>query len=76
LKPRAPSLKVYGYTDQTCYKPGDTRTLKFYVYNNGNEDLILKNVTIIYPWYNSMGLWGGNETIIPSTSTVIATGGN
>lgn len=70
------SLQVYGYTDQTYYKPGDTGTLKFWVYNSGTEDLILKNVTIYYPWYNSVGLWGGNETITPSTSTVIAAGGN
>lgn len=70
------SLAVYGYTDQTYYKPGDTGTLKFWVYNSGTDDLILKNVTLYYPWYNSQGLWGGNETITPSTSTVIAAGGN
>jgi hypothetical protein len=46
------------------------------VYNDGNEDLILKNVTIYYPWYNPVGLWEGNVTITPSTSTVIAAGGN
>lgn len=46
------------------------------MYNDGNEDLILKNVTIYYPWYNPVGLWEGNVTITPSTSTVIAAGGN
>jgi uncharacterized membrane protein len=70
------SLSVYGYTDQAFYRPGDTGTLKFWIYNDGTEDLILKNLTIYYPWYNPAGLWGGNETIIPSTSTVIPAGGN
>jgi len=70
------SLTVYGYTDQTFYKPGDTGILKFWIYNGGTEDLILKNLTILYPWYNPVGLWGGNNTIIPSTATVIAAGRN
>jgi hypothetical protein len=70
------SLTVYGYTDQTFYKPGDTGTLKFWIYNDGTEDLILKNLTIYYPWYNPAALWGGNETIIPSSATVIPAGGN
>ena len=70
------SLTVYGYVDQTFYKPGGTGTLKFWIYNDGTEDLILKNLTILYPWYNPVGLWGGNDTIIPSTATVIPPGGN
>jgi hypothetical protein len=70
------SLTVYGYTDQAFYRPGDTGTLKFWIYNDGTEDLILKNLTIFYPWYNPVGLWGGNDTIIPSTATVIPAGGN
>jgi uncharacterized membrane protein len=70
------SLTIYGYTDQTFYRPGDTGTLKFWIYNDGTEDLILKNLTIQYPWYSPVGLWGGNDTIIPSTATVIPPGGN
>jgi uncharacterized membrane protein len=70
------SVTVYGYTDKPYYKPGDTGTLKFWVYNRGTEDLILENITILYPWYNAVGLWGGNVTIVPSTSTVIKPGGN
>jgi len=72
----AASLQVYGYTDQVYYRPGDTGTLKFWIYNSGTVNLILDNVTIIYPWYNPVALWGGNDTIIPSTSVVIAPGGN
>lgn len=70
------SLSIYGYTDKSYYRPGDTGTLKFWVYNSGTDDLILKNVSIFYPWYNSVGLWEGNITITPSTDTVIVAGGN
>ena len=74
-KAQTPSLTVYGYTDQPYYKPGDTVTLKFWVYNDGSADLILYNVSIYYPWYNM--IWGGNMTVQPSSSTVIsANGGN
>lgn len=69
------SVTVYGYTDKPYYKPGDTGTLRFWVYNSGTEDLILKNISIYYPWYNAVGLWGGNVTIVPPTSTVISPGG-
>ena len=67
-------VTVYGYTDKPYYKPGDTGTLLFWVYNSGTEDLILKNITIYYPWYSAVGLWGGNVTIVAPTSTVIAPG--
>jgi hypothetical protein len=50
-------------------------TLKFWVYNGGPVDLILYNVSIYYPWYNT--IWDGNMTVQPSSSTVIsAHGGN
>jgi hypothetical protein len=70
------SLTVYAYTNKPSYGPGDTGTLQFWVYNSGTVDLILDNVTIYYPWYSLVGLWGGNVTIVPSTSTVIAPGGS
>jgi hypothetical protein len=41
--------------------PGDTGTLNFYVYNEGPDEIVLKNVSIRYPWYSP--IWGGNETI-------------
>ena len=55
------SLTIYGYTNKAQYKPGETGTLTFWIYNDGTDDLILKNVTIFYPWYSV--IWGGNETI-------------
>jgi hypothetical protein len=56
-----PSVVVNGYTDKPYYKPGETVTLKFWVYNEGPEDIVLKNITIEYPWHSV--LWGGNKTI-------------
>jgi hypothetical protein len=56
-----PTVNVYGYTDKTQYRPGETVTLKFFVYNWGPEDIVLKNVSIFFPWYSP--LWGGNATI-------------
>lgn len=61
LAQAAPLVEVYGYTDKSYYKPGETVTLKFWVCNWGPEDIVLKNVTIEYPWYSP--LWGGNKTI-------------
>ena len=68
------SFKIYGYTDKPQYKPGETGTLKIWVYNDGTEDLILKNMTLYYPWHNI--IWGGNETLVPTADTVIAPKGN
>lgn len=70
------SFSVYAYADKVSYKPGDSGTLQIWIYNSGDEDLILKNITIYYPWYNPAGLWAGNVTIVPPTSTVIAAKGN
>lgn len=57
----APTVSIYGYTDKTEYQPGSTGTLSFWVYNEGPDDIVLKNITIEYPWYGP--LWGGNKTI-------------
>jgi hypothetical protein len=76
LSNAAAALTVYGYTDQAFYKPGDSGTLYFWVYNSGTVPLILSNVSIYYPWYNAAGLWSGNATILPSAATVIPVGGN
>jgi uncharacterized membrane protein len=68
------SFSIYGYTDKPQYRPGEKGTLKIWVYNDGTEDLILKNMTLYYPWHNIV--WGGNETLVPSADTVIAPKGN
>lgn len=74
LAQAAPSVEVDGYTDKPYYKPGETVTLKFWVYNHGPEAIILKNITIEYPWYNV--LWGGNQTIKYQTTTALEEGQN
>jgi len=71
----AASVTVFGYTDRAYYKPGETGTINFWVYNSGTEDLILNNVSIYYPWDDD-GLWMTNQTITPESSTVITAGGN
>jgi hypothetical protein len=71
----APSVTILGYTDKPYYKPGETGTIKFWIYNDGTDDLILKNITIYYPW-DGNGLWGTNQTITPEVSTVITVLGN
>jgi hypothetical protein len=52
---------LYGYTDKTSYMPGDTVTVYFYIHNYGPDQIVLANVTVIYPWYNI--ILGGNQTI-------------
>ncbi|MEM3673779.1 MAG: hypothetical protein QW468_06145 [Candidatus Bathyarchaeia archaeon] len=61
LTKAAPSLDVYGYVDKVYYKPGESGTLKFWVYNSSPDGAILKNITIEYPWYSP--IWGGNQTV-------------
>jgi uncharacterized membrane protein len=70
----APSTAIYGYVDQTQYMPGDQGTLKIWIFNDGDADLILKSVTIEYPWHAAY-IWEGNETI-KNINTAILQGGN
>lgn len=71
----AASIAIYGYVDKTQYMPGDTGTLKIWIVNDGTEDIILKSVTIEYPW-NAFYIWEGNETIKEFTNPAILKGGN
>jgi uncharacterized membrane protein len=70
----AASIEIYGYNDKTQYMSGGEGTFKFWIYNDGTEDIILKNITIEYPWH-SLYVWEGNETII-DINTAILVGGN
>ncbi len=65
-------FSIYGYTDKTYYKRGEAGTLKFWIYNDGDQDLILKNITIQYPWYSP--IWGGNETMKSLDQTITVNG--
>jgi len=71
----AASIEIYGYVDKTQYMPGDKGTLKIWIVNDGTEDIILKSVTIEYPW-NKFYIWEGNETIKEFTNPAILKGGN
>ncbi|MEM0007771.1 MAG: hypothetical protein QXR89_05865 [Candidatus Bathyarchaeia archaeon] len=55
------NVEVYGYTDKLQYMPGETITLKLWVYNKGPDEIVLKNVTVYLPWYSLV--WGGNYTV-------------
>ena len=68
------SITIYGYVDKTQYMPGDKGTLKIWIVNDGTEDIILKSVTIEYPW-NAFYIWEGNETI-EDINAAILKGGN
>jgi hypothetical protein len=70
----AASLHIYGYTDAQQYTLGEKGTLKFWIYNDGTEDFILKNVTIEYPWHYYY-IWEGNETI-KDINIAVLVGGN
>jgi len=73
-KAQYPNAHIYAYTDKPYYNVGDTVTLKFWIMNTGTEDLILDNVSLTYPWYDSHVNFG-NATIAPA-NIVIHQGGN
>jgi len=68
------SISIYGYLDKTQYMPGEKGTLKIWVYNDGTEDIILKTITIKYPWH-FLYIWEGNETI-RDINVAVSKGGN
>jgi hypothetical protein len=70
----AAHVEIYGYVDKTQYMPGDKGTLNIWIVNDGTEDVILKSVTIKYPW-NAFYIWEGNETI-KGINAAILQGGN
>ncbi|MBS7616789.1 hypothetical protein KEJ45_06295 [Candidatus Bathyarchaeota archaeon] len=59
------TVNIYAWTDKTNYAPGEKGTLTIVIRNDRtDEDLILYNITIIYPWFAYTGdKWEGNDTI-------------
>jgi len=57
----APQAEIYGYVDKTQYLSGEEGKLKIWIVNEGDEDLILQNITVTYPW-NSYLPWEGNDS--------------
>jgi hypothetical protein len=67
-------IQLFGYSDEPQYKAGERGTLKIWLYNDGADDVVLKNVTVEYPWHGYF-IWEGNETI-RDINTAIAVKGN
>jgi len=67
------TVNIYAYTDKNSYNPGDKGTLKIVVRNDRtDQDLIIKNITVFYPWFAYTGdQWEGNDTITEETPPVI-----
>lgn len=70
----AATFEIYGYTDKIQYMPGESGKLNIWIYNDGTDDLILKSITIEYPWHSDY-IWEGNDTI-KDIDTVVAKGAN
>ena len=58
----APKAETYGYVDKAQYLSGEEGKLKIWIVNEGDDDLILQNITITYPW-NSYLPWEGNDSL-------------
>jgi hypothetical protein len=59
-----PTIEIWAYTDRAHYRHGDTGTLYITVRNKGPGDIILKNITVEFPWYGWYHEeWQGNATI-------------
>ena len=71
------TVNVYAWTDKTSYDPGEKGTLKIVICNDRtDQDLILYNITIMYPWFAYTGeKWEGNDTITISPPVTIQKNG-
>jgi uncharacterized membrane protein len=66
-------VQIYGYVEKTQYQAGEEGRLKIWIVNEGDEDLILQNISVIYPW-NSYLPWEGNETLTKQGQVVLVNG--
>ncbi len=55
-------VRIYGYVDKAQYQSGDEGKLMIWIVNEGDEALILQNISVIYPWHYHLP-WEGNESI-------------
>ena len=64
------TVNIYAWTDKTYYNLGEKGILYIVIRNDRkDEDLILKNITITYPWFAYTGeKWEGNDTIKPDVA--------
>lgn len=70
-------LNVKAYVDKPWYKVGEEGTLHITLLNYRDEAIEVRNITIMYSWFNFVdGEWQGNTTIIPSdTEKALASNG-
>lgn len=59
------TVNIYAWTDKTGYNPGESGKLTIVIRNDRtDQDLILYNITVTYPWFAYTGeKWEGNDTI-------------
>ena len=71
------TVNIYAWTDKTYYNPGEKGTLTIIIRNDRTDvDLILKNITVTYPWFAYTGeKWEGNATILDIDFTLTKNGG-
>jgi len=71
------TVNIYAWTDKTYYNPGEKGVLKIVIRNDRtDQDLIIKNITITYPWFGYTGdKWEGNDTIKVDPPPVILKNG-
>ena len=60
------TVNIYAWTDKTSYDTGEHGKLTIVIRNDRtDEDLILYNITITYPWFTYTGeKWEGNDTVV------------
>jgi hypothetical protein len=58
-----PVIEVWAYTDRAYYEYGDTGTLFIAIRNKGEGDIILKEISVVFPWHGWYHeTWDGNFT--------------
>jgi hypothetical protein len=70
---------VNTHTDKSAYAPGDSGTLTISIVNSIGSPLLIRNITIYYPWagYDTNGKWlqNANFTYTFSPNVALATRG-
>ncbi len=71
------TVNVYAWTEKTHYNPGEKGVLHIVIRNDRtDEDLILKNISITFPWFAYTGEdWEGNVTMTELDHVMAKKGG-
>jgi hypothetical protein len=69
------NVNIYLWADKTQYKPGDTITLYYTIFNDKSSGITINEINITTPWFMKINnQWQGNQTItinkaIPSSGS-------